>query len=149
LTTGSGINAVNRSPAVSYLLDTTAIIALIEEEDGFERVRAVLAGEHCIIPWVVLLEVFYKTMQKRGEKAALARYATLRALPAEIIWDAGEPELIQAGKLKAECQLSFADAIIAAHALLHKAVLLHKDPEFESLPESIRQEKLPYKTRRS
>jgi len=138
---------VSKPPAVSYLLDTTAIIALIEEEDGFERVRAVLTEEHCLIPWVVLMEVFYKTMQKRGEKAALARYATLRALAADIIWNARKPDLIQAGKLKAECQLSFADAIISAHALLNQAVLLHKDPEFESLPESIRQEKLPYKTR--
>jgi predicted nucleic acid-binding protein len=45
----------------------------------------------------------------------------------------------------ASFHLSFADAIIAAVARLHEAVLVHKDPEFETLADEISLLNLPYK----
>jgi predicted nucleic acid-binding protein len=45
--------------------------------------------------------------------------------------------------LKATYPLSLADAWIAACAVEHGAVLLHKDPEFHALP--VEQESLPLK----
>lgn len=49
------------------------------------------------------------------------------------------------GDLKSAYRLSFADAWIAALALRQKAVLVHKDPEFEPLSQSLALQTLPYK----
>ncbi len=48
--------------------------------------------------------------------------------------------------IKATHPLSVADAWIAAVALQLKVTLVHKDPDFENLPELL-QERLPYKNR--
>ncbi|MHB8167515.1 MAG: PIN domain-containing protein [Sulfuricella sp.] len=50
----------------------------------------------------------------------------------------------RASSIKAVHPLSLADAWIAASALELGATLVHKDPEFESLPGLI-EERLPYK----
>ena len=50
-----------------------------------------------------------------------------------------------AGRLKATHKLSFADAWIAATAILYASTLVHKDPEFEQLEDEIEILKLPYK----
>jgi len=42
-------------------------------------------------------------------------------------------------------RMSFADAWIAALAKHHEAILVHKDPEFESVSQAIRLQALPYK----
>jgi len=63
-----------------------------------------------------------------------------------IMWDANEPLLLTAAHLKANHRVSFADAIVAATAIHQKAILLHKDPEYESLHGQLEMEALPYKT---
>lgn len=55
-----------------------------------------------------------------------------------------EPVLLKGGEFKARHQISLADAIIAAYAFVHHAILVHKDPEFEALT-MVNQMKLPYK----
>ena len=50
-----------------------------------------------------------------------------------------------AGRLKATNKLSFADAWIAATAILYDSTLVHKDPEFEQLEKEVKNLKLPYK----
>lgn len=41
--------------------------------------------------------------------------------------------------------ISFADSFVAATAIQKKAILVHKDPEFESLKDEVEQLILPYK----
>ena len=53
--------------------------------------------------------------------------------------------LLLAGRIKAFHRLSFADAIIAAVARLHEAILVHKDPELVVLADEISLLNLPYK----
>ncbi|MCL4385061.1 MAG: hypothetical protein M1475_00680 [Actinobacteria bacterium] len=53
--------------------------------------------------------------------------------------------LIQTGRLKAKYPISFADVMIAAHAILEDATSVHKDPEFLSLEKEIRLQMLPFK----
>ncbi|MBI5018469.1 MAG: PIN domain-containing protein [Deltaproteobacteria bacterium] len=129
-----------------YVLDTSAILTLIEDEPGAERVEQVLVEEEMLIPWVVLLEAVYITRQERGEAEAERRYALLKQLRASIFWEADEPTLLTAARFKADHRMSLADAMIAAFAARQGAVLLHKDPEYEPLAPSVRQECLPYKT---
>ena len=129
----------------TYLLDTSALLTLIEDEAGAERVEQVLNWEDVVIPCLVLLETYYITQQERGQPIADQRYALLRQLPATILWEMDEPVLLTAARLKAGHRLSLADAIIAAFAIQNAATLLHKDPEFEALVGQVALEALPYK----
>jgi predicted nucleic acid-binding protein len=62
-----------------------------------------------------------------------------------MVWIHESPEILQrAAVIKATHPLSVADAWIAATALEMEVTLVHKDPEFEHLPELL-QERLPYK----
>jgi predicted nucleic acid-binding protein len=56
-----------------------------------------------------------------------------------------EPVLLTAARIKANHHVSLADAIIASYTYQHKAMLVHKDPEFENLADQIDLETLPYK----
>jgi predicted nucleic acid-binding protein len=128
-----------------FVLDTSAILTLIEDEAGAERVDQVLRAEQVWLPWLVLLEVNYITRQERGEAEADRRYALMKQLPVTILWCVDEPTLLTAARLKASYHLSLADAMIAAFAMQKNATLLHKDPEFDALTGQLSPESLPYK----
>ena len=132
--------------ADNFLLDTSAILTLIEDEAGAERVEQVLIQGRVWLPWPVLLEATYITRQEQGEAEAEQRYALMKQLPVTILWEMDEPTLLTAARLKADYRLSLADAIIAAFAIQQDAILLHKDPEFEAITAQVSLEALPYKT---
>jgi predicted nucleic acid-binding protein len=132
-----------------YLLDTSALLTLIEDEAGAERVEQVLTEDEVCLPWLVLLEAYYVSLQEQGQAEADRRYALAKQLPATVMWEVDEPVLLTAARLKTAYHLPLADAIIAAFAIQEKAVLLHKDPEFEALAGQVSLEALPYKTQRA
>ena len=132
----------------SVLLDTSALLTLIEDEAGAARVEQVLRDGAAIIVWTSLLEVVYLTQQERGVPEVERRYALLKVLPVTLLWTMDEPILLIAARFKARYRVSFADAIIAAYAAYHHATLLHKDPQFEALAPELDVEALPYKTAR-
>lgn len=131
--------------ADNFLLDTSAILTLIEDEAGAERVEQVLTQGQVWLPWPVLLEATYITRQEQGEAEAEHRYALLKQLPVTILWEMDEPTLLTAARLKVDHRLSLADAIIGAFAIQQNAILLHKDPEFEAIAGQVSLETLPYK----
>jgi len=129
----------------TYLLDSSALLTLIEDEPGAERVEQILRTRPCLIPWLALLEVYYITQQERGVDESEYRYALLQSLSAEILWEADASVLRVAAAFKAEHRVSLADAIMASFAKNRDAVLLHKDPDFKSLEGRVALESLPYK----
>lgn len=129
----------------SFVLDTSALMTFIEQEQGAERVRDVLLHCAIIIPWLSLLEAVYISQRELGEEEALTRYALLKQLNAQIIWEADEALLIHAARIKSTHRLSLADSVIAAVAVQNEAILLHKDPEYEPLQDVVEMEILPYK----
>lgn len=131
--------------SASFVLDTSALMAFIEKEEGAERVRDVILKQTIIIPWLSILETVYISQRELGEEEALTRYALLKKLKATIAWNADESLLINAARIKSNHSISVADSIIAATAIQHKAILLHKDPEFEALQDTVEMEILPYK----
>ncbi len=132
----------------AYLLDTSALLTLIENEPGAGRVEEILREEQTFLPWPALLEVHYISRQEQGPGEADRRYALLKQLPSEILWKIDEPTLLTASRFKSTHRLSLADALIAAFAEQQDAVLLHKDPEFEALADQVELENLPYKKAR-
>jgi predicted nucleic acid-binding protein len=130
-----------------YLLDTSALLTFIADEDGSGRVEEVLRRVGTLLPWPVLMETYYISLREEGRAEADRRYALIRHLEAQILWDMNEQILLIAARLKAEHHVSLADAIVAAYAIQHKAVLIHKDPEFEALTGLLPMEALPYKSK--
>jgi len=104
-----------------YVLDTSALLALIENEDGAGRVESILQVEKVFLPFLVLLEMHYITRQERGQGEADRRYALLRQLPCEILWQLDEPYAADRLSFQGSAS-SLADAMIAAFALCHQAL---------------------------
>ncbi|NCP87240.1 type II toxin-antitoxin system VapC family toxin [bacterium] len=133
--------------ANKYVLDTSAVVAMLRLESGAERVRDLIrsAEGNVILPWMVLYEIYYLTLRTAGEVEAKQRYANLRQLPLKIVWQENEETLLAAAHIKAAYPLSVADSWIAAIAEQESAILVHKDPEMEALTGKIDMEILPYK----
>jgi predicted nucleic acid-binding protein len=141
---------VNDAPA---LLDTSALLAVLEDEPGADevvrRLKAADQGEGEIFAsFASLTELQYLTEQEHGPQRAAEITALVRAWPMRIIFPDAQL-CLEAGRLKAGHAISFADAFIAATAISLGAELVHKDPEYESLATHVRLRALPYKPRKS
>ena len=132
-------------PEPPLLLDTSAVLTLIEDEPGADRVEAALRLESTLVPWPVLLETHYILLRDEGQAEADRCIALLKQLGVTIIWGMDEATMLTAARIKAQHRVSLADALIAAFAVRAGAVLVHKDPEFESLAGLLVMEPLPYK----
>lgn len=126
-----------------YLLDTSAVFALIEDEPGADRVEQLLRQADVLLPFVAGLEVYYVTAQERSIDEADRRLALLSQLPVRWIDRVSDAVLVVAGTFKARHRLSLADALIAGFAAEAGATLVHKDPEYEALVSVVAQERLP------
>ena len=131
-----------------WLLDTSALLALRDNEAGADRVGVLLKGaalgeQRCYGCFMSLMEVYYRVWKDEGEQAGRHAYQSCLALPVEWVHES-PPLLERAASIKATHPLSLADAWIAASALELGATLVHKDPEFENLPD-LSEERLPYK----
>ena len=135
-----------------FLLDTSAILALTDREEGWETVAALLqeaAAGKCQVECCAasLMELYYINIRERSEEEAAQLLATVRSWPVSWIYP-DERLFLLAGRIKAQHKLSFADALIAATAKLQGATLVHKDPEIEALAADLEQRILPFKPRR-
>ncbi len=101
-----------------FVLDTSALIAMIEAEEGAERVRTVIKKEEVFIPFVAVLELRYITLREQGQAEADTRYALLKQIGTQILWQIDEPTLLIAARLKATHRLSLGDSLIAAYSTL-------------------------------
>ena len=133
----------------NYVLDSTAFLALFEDEPGAETVQKLLEsakkGEIVIFTsFVSFTEVFYITLREKKEEEAKKRIKLMNVLAMMRVESSQELGLI-AGRLKSTYRLSFADTWIAATAIFYDAILVHKDPEFEQLKSKLEMLKLPYK----
>jgi len=134
-----------------YVLDTSALLTLRDDEPGAQRVADVLhlaqqGKAKCHGCFISLMEVFYRVWRDESKQAGQLAYQQCLALPIEWL-HSSDSLLAKAAEFKALHSLSLADAWIAACAAEQGATLMHKDPEFEPLP--ITQELLPLKATKS
>ena len=129
----------------SHLLDTSALLCLLADEPGAERVEEILRQGDVLIPFVALIETYYITLQTGSPTEAEKRHALVKALPVEVLWDVDEASALVAARLKAQHRVSFADALVAALSITRDAVLVHKDPHFAILASHLQLEALPYR----
>ncbi len=132
--------------AETFVLDTSALLALRSDERGAERVAQILqlgrrGKTRNYVSFMTRMELLYRVTATEGEEPART---ALRLLDAAGVHSVScEPEILDvAARFKARGGLSVADAWIAATAASKRAVLVHKDPEFATVRE-IDQERLP------
>ncbi len=131
---GEGIGNVSRI----RLLDSFALLAYLNKESGFEKVRDVLAkaqesGSSVLMNEINVGETYYILFRKRGpEKADYFLDAILAGLPIATVPNAFE-DVIDAARIKAQYPLAFEDCFAVATALREEAVIMTGDPEFKKV----------------
>ena len=132
-----------------YVLDTSALLTYIEDEEGSEDVENILMDAEkekvaIYLAFISITEIFYITTREKGASEALKRIELINSLAVQVK-ESDEEFNISAGKLKAQNKISLADSYIAALNLNYNGILVHKDPEFEKLLPSMKEYRLPYK----
>ncbi|MCU0287329.1 MAG: type II toxin-antitoxin system VapC family toxin [Acidobacteria bacterium] len=132
-----------------YILDTSALLTYIEDEEGAADVENFLIkaerGEvEIYISFISLTEIFYISIQEKGETATLQRIELIQSLTVQVV-ESYKDLNMKAGKLKATNRISLADSFIAALCRDYNGILVHKDPEFEKMSPSLEAYQLPYK----
>ena len=130
--------------AEPHVLDTSALIALLEDEAGADTVERVIHREEPFVCFISLMEILYVKIREMGQESAAIAYDILKAMPIRVV-ESDEDLRLRAARIKAEHRLSLADAWVAATAERLGAVLVHKDPEFDALSERLRMLRLPTK----
>jgi predicted nucleic acid-binding protein len=133
------------SAVPDYVLDTSALLALRGNEPGAARVEQILrrAGRtrsRVVASFMTRMELLYRISADESEEAAGAAIRLVDSTRLRWIW-CDPPILERAARIKMRGGLSVADAWIAATAIEHAAVLVHKDPEFERVA-GLRHERL-------
>lgn len=136
----------------AYLLDTSAIFALTDNEEGADLVENLLARAKkkeisLHMSKMTAMEIYYVSLQEGDEREAHDRLLLVRSL-ALVELPLDEDLVLPAARFKGRWKMSVADAWIAATALVRNLTLVHKDPEFERLKESLSLLSLPYKPKK-
>ena len=132
----------------AFVLDTSAVLTILNREDGLGAVLTLLDKaqdpEYVIyMPFMALMELEYLLLRRVSPEETMAILALVKAWPVQV-QESTEEWRHQASMIKAQASLSVADAWIASLALVHSAELVHKDPEYEHLPD-LPMVKLPYR----
>jgi len=135
--------------AESYVMDTSAIFALWNDEEGADTVEHILhSGAPVLVSFMTIMEGRYRLWKNAGKEASdeFSKYISL--LPVRWI-DITNAIFENAIEIKATSSLSVCDSWIIATAIATKSILVHKDPEFEQVKKMVLLKTLPYKGRRT
>jgi predicted nucleic acid-binding protein len=126
----------------TYLLDSFALLAYLNDEPGGDRVQEMLtlAKSHkcrLVMSLINLGEVLYITERKRGLSTAQTVQALLESLPLELL-EASRDLILDAAHIKALHPISYADAFAVALAIRESAIILTGDPEYQSIEDLVR-----------
>lgn len=121
----------------SYVLDSFAILVLLQEEAGSEDVLHLLrhtqtGQDRVLMTWVNAGEVAYIVHRRWGQDRAYEVLANLEAAGIAIV-PVGRELALRAATIKAVHPMAYADALAAALALSEQAILVTGDPEFRKL----------------
>jgi predicted nucleic acid-binding protein len=131
-----------------YVLDTSALLTVLNNEPGVETVLGILEaarsrGVRVYLPFMALMELEYLSLRQRSREATQGILTLVEAWPVEIEESSREWRH-EAARVKASASISLADAWMCSLACLMDAELVHKDPEYDGVP-GLRAQQLPYK----
>ena len=119
------------------LLDSFAMLAFLNKEKGFEKVRelmraAQLSSEPLLMNEINIGEVYYMTAKARSPELAEEFLRRLETLPIQPISNSFA-DVLQAARIKARFPISYADAFAVATASRMHATVVTGDPEFRQV----------------
>jgi len=134
---------------VTHVLDTSALLAHAFQEPGWERVRDILCDDAAVLG--LSAAVLFELQVRLHEKGVLAQHPDAVA-EYEALFDVAIPVDNAVARAAFELKhhtpqrLPAIDALIAACAKIHDAVLVHRDPQVAQVPAHLlKQEVLPPK----
>ena len=126
----------------SVVLDSYALIAYLNKEQGYDKVseifeKCVDADQYALMCVVNMGEVYYHALRVGGEHKARLVLEIVKALPIDVV-EANINLTLQAAEYKAFNKISYADAYAAALTKMKKAQLVTGDKEFKALENEIK-----------
>ncbi len=126
-----------RDSGVCYVLDSFALLAYLNGEEGHQRVAQVLGQAQeeqtrLYLSFINYGEVVYIVERARGLTEAHRTIAAVDQLPIEVI-EADRRLTFAAAHVKANYPLAYADCFTIALAQDKAATVLTGDPEFKSI----------------
>lgn len=124
------------------VVDSWAALAFLRKEGSAATAmrrylkRADGGNLRLLMSLVNLGEVYYRMIQLAGIDDADDRMSLFRKLPIEMI-PVREPLALEAGRIKAQHRISFADAFAVATARVEHGTILTGDPEILALPREV------------
>ena len=133
----------------SYVLDSYAMLAYFQNEDGAQSVQQLLAesvlGESALfISCINLGEIAYITRRKAGPETADVLVSAIDMLPIEVV-DVTRELALSAAEIKAGYSISYADCFALALAKQVGGVVVTGDPEFKKVGDLVPIQWLPPK----
>jgi ribonuclease VapC len=128
----------------TYILDTFALIAYLQDESAASRIQQVLEDAekekcHVFVSVINLGEMLYITERRGGVAKVQDVLALVRRLPIEIL-PVNEETVLAAAHIKANYTVSYADAFAIVAAQGFGGSVLTGDPEFGEVEEIVRVE---------
>ena len=120
------------------LLDSYALLAYLNKEKNFQKIKKVLSeaqssGRPLLMNEINIGETYYILYRKRSqEKAEFFLDTVLPGLSITVLSNSFE-DIMAAARIKAEYPLSFGDCFAAATARRENAIVLTGDPEFRKI----------------
>jgi len=123
------------------LLDSFAILAWIQDEEGAQYVEELLykaqeEKEYLILHIINLGEIYYRCARIQDHSFAKDVLEKIQLLPITI-YPCPNDLVLEAAEIKATYPLALADAFIVATALREKARIITGDPEFKRIKDLV------------
>lgn len=118
-----------------YVLDTYAILTVIEDEPGAQTVAEIMTtqGATLYLSMISLGEVYYILLRRRGEQAAEEVTQNTLAEQSLVLVDVTWTKVKDAARIKAIGGLSYADSFVLALAKELNAPVVTGDPEIKAI----------------
>jgi predicted nucleic acid-binding protein len=115
-----------------FVFDACALIALLADEEGADKVEYILRKaetEYCLIYMnkINILEIYYWVYREESKEKAEKVLEKILSLPIIVIETFEDNVFKEAGRLKATYGMSLADSIALAEAKIRKAEILTSD----------------------
>lgn len=119
------------------LLDSFALLAFLNHESGYEKVRDLLRSARArrqplLMNEITIGEVYYSTARDISIERAEAVLKALRTMPIQLLSNSYD-QVLAAAHLKACFPISYADAFAVATAQREKATLVTGDRDFHAV----------------
>jgi len=116
----------------NYVLDACALIALLREETGADKVANVInaafkSEAKVVMHKINLLEVYYDVYRLYGKSQANIILSELKKQPVIIKSEIDDNIFAEAGRMKASYKISLADSIALAETYVSNSSLLTSD----------------------